>query len=264
MKLLRTIYALGALLCIQSALSAGTEEEFIAKYAVDPEIAEILDKNVIAIEDHLNRIKRNHITEHETWTFPWLPGYIVKFNLARIYGMERMRRCIEKNNLDLLGLPDKRIYHVKGRPTKLSNFNYVVVVKLVEKDPNAQPMTTRHVEQLIRLMKDTGYVSTTSANYIRTYNGKLIIIDTESTYDLSLLVSKGFMRLISPRHNIAKDYTQEALEFLIIQMVAEMRKNKKRARKSLQKEIEGHLRKGPRSLNYPAFFRKQLENKGAL
>lgn len=219
------------------------ELDFIARYQVDPAIAGILDAHAEDILAHLHRIQKHHITEHETWTFRWLPGYIVKFNLNRIHGMEKMRRCIVKHNLDLLTLPDKRIYHVKGRPAALNNMNYVVVAKMIETDPDRQPMTPRHIDQLITLMEETGYISTTATNYIRTYNGKLAMIDTESTYDKSKLLSKGYMRLISAYHKVKKDYTKEALQYLLTRMAAEFLRYNKSDYKTIYAEIKDQLKK---------------------
>lgn len=220
-----------------------SELDFIARYQVDPATAHILDAHAEDILAHLHRIQKHNITEHETWTFRWLPGYIVKFNLERIHGMEKMRRCIVKHNLDLLTLPDKRIYHVKGRPTLLNNMNYVVVIKMIETDPNRQPMTPRHIEQLIVLMEETGYISTTATNYIRTYHGKLAMIDTESTFDKSKLLSKGYMRLISAYHKVKKDYTKEALQYLLTRMAVEFLRYSKSDYKAIYTEIKDQLKK---------------------
>ncbi len=216
---------------------------FIKKYEVDPEVKAILDAHHEEISHRLNKITHQGITEHQAWTFPWLPGYFVKFNLDRIRGMERMKRVIEHHHLDLIEVPDKRIYHVKGRPETLNNMNYVVVVKAVVADPHAEPMTLRHVQQMETLMRETHYISTTATNYIRTFNGKLVMIDTESTFDRTKLLSKGFMRLISAYHDINKDYTQEALRYILTQMASLLSHHRGSERAALIKQIKMHLKK---------------------
>lgn len=237
-----------------------TEVEFISRYSVDPALKNILDQHAYEIEDKLDKLAHRGLKEHATWQFDWLPGYYVKYNLSRIRGMERIKRCIEENNLDLLGVPDKRIYHVKGRPEILDNRNYVVVIKAIETDPAFQVLSLRHVQQLATLMRKSTYISMTATNYIRTHNNKLIIIDTESTFDKKLLLSKGFMRLISAFHDINKDYTQEALEFVLNQMAYMLATRRRPERNNLYKEIMRHLRRPKEAQwNYIEFFEKSYK-----
>ena len=235
-----------------------TDAEFVAKYAVDPEVKTILDKHspeIIAKVD--NAVKKGR-TEHTTWEFSWLPGYIVKLNLARIQGMERMKRAIKKHNLDLLILPDKRIYNLKGRSEKVNSLNYVVVVKKIETDPLRKPLTLRHVSQLVTLMLETEYISLTADNYIRTYNDKIALIDTESNFDIKQLLNKGYIRLIAAKHNLSTDYTDEAVQHILTQMASLLVNQKGAVKKSLHKEILEILAKPQNSKrrDYGDFFEK--------
>ena len=235
------------------------DREFIDKYRVDPEIEAILDAHAQEIAKKLSKIARSGRQEHHTWVFDWLPGYHVKFNLARIHGMERMQRCIEKFNLDLLGVPDKRIYHVKGRPLVLNNMNYVVVVKHIPTDPQAKPLTLRHVQQLTTLMKETEYVDTTCTNCVRAYNDKIIMIDTESEFDRKKLLSRGYMRLIYTLRGYDRDYTKEALQYILGQMALLLTRYHGEERKQLHNEILSRLNRKPSSWDCVRYFEEQLQ-----
>ena len=128
-----------------------------------------------------------------------------------------MNRAIKKHNLNLLTMPDKRIYHVKGRPDRLNNQNYVVVIKAVEEAKHPKPLNLKQVQQLSTLIKETAYVSLTSTNYIRMDNDKIALIDTESTFDPAK-ISKGLFRFIQGG-NIDVEYTDEAVEFIIADLI---------------------------------------------
>ena len=217
------------LLCIVTVTSGAlaqsrSEAEFIKQYLVDPEVAEILDNHHEEIDQVLRKAHESGRMQHTTWNFPWLSDYMVKLNIDRIYGMEKMQRCIDKFNLDLIMVPDKRIYHIKGRPSKLTSNNYLVVVKKIKTDPDRQPMSLRLIKQLVTLMKETEYISVTSSNYIRTFHGKIAMIDTESNFEIKKLLSGGYIRLIASGHDLSKDYTEEALKYILTEMAHELRK----------------------------------------
>lgn len=252
---------LTSLLILSNVLSVQcrSEEEFIKKYLVDADVAEILDSHHEEIHRVLKQARENGRTQHTTWNFRWLPDYMVKLNIDRLYGMEKMQRCIEKFNLDLIMVPDKRIYHIKSRPTALSSENYLVVVKKIETDPHRQPMSLRLVKQLITLMKETEYISVTSANYIRTYHGKIAMIDTESNFEIKKLLSGGYMRLLGSGHNLSKDYTEEALKYILSQAAHELRKVRAAKFDALLSEITSKLKKAkPSDWDYLNFFEKEL------
>lgn len=255
------IFILSTIGFTYNGLISYTHDElgFIKKYSVDPEVKKNMDAHAKELIREVSKLEKRGIKTHRTWTFKWLPGYFVKLNLVRIHGMERMQECIKKHNLDLLGVPDKRIYHIKGRPEVLNSKNYLVVVKEVPKDPHAQPMTLRHVQQLITLMYETEYISLSAANYIRTYNHKIVIIDTETNFDRKKILSGGYTRLISGRHNIDKDYTREALEYILTDAAHLLAKYRGPARAAIHKEIKKYLTKPEPSWNYLGFFEQSYK-----
>ena len=232
-----------------------SEEAFINKYSVDKDLQEILDNHYEDISYEMRRFLKPGRCKHGVWTFSWLPGYYVKYNLDRIYGMERMQRRITKYNLDLITLPDKRIYNLKGRPTKLTNKNYVVIIPTVEEEKITEPMSLRLVQQMCTLMHQTGYVSMTKANYIRDKNGIITMIDTESTFDHTIPFL-GFRRLLSAGHQV-NDYTKKAIKYILREIAYLIGpKNSGKA----YKEIIGYLKESKKTRTWKLidYFDKQL------
>ncbi len=208
------------IILLSSALCSAGTDHFIHTYAVDPAIVPILD-------DHSKILAKKVAETHRdsqkwgVWQFDWLPGYYLKYGLARIIGLEKMQKAINSHNLEKIEVPDKRLYHIKGRPTKLSNLNYLIVVKAVKPARDVPPITLDEIQQLCTIMHKTGYISMTGTgtsskkgpNYIRTQDGKFCLIDTESRYDHAQLL-KGFLRLLSS-HDLNKDLSQEALKHVL-------------------------------------------------
>jgi hypothetical protein len=205
------------------------QQKFIEKYAINEDIKTILDDHsdelIAAMEKHAGSGK----VKHGVWKFPWLPGYYVKYNLDRIYGLERMNRCIEEFGLDSLVVAQKRIYHVKGRPTELSNDNYLVIAKAVKAEKGLPPLTLNQIEQMCKLMHETSYVSLHTNNYIRIADNKIALIDTESTYDSNDLLL-GYARLIGAEGRYHA-FTKEAFSYLLINALEEYKNHKSSAKK---------------------------------
>jgi hypothetical protein len=254
------VYSL-AILCIFSVSRAfslsPTDEEFITRYAVDPSLAEILDQHSQEIAQKLEETYKKPTKKHGVWTFEWLPGYYVKYNLARIKGMERMRECIQKNNLTFIRVPDKRIYHIKGKPRSLHNLHYAIVVKASEADPleMSKPLTLDQVKQLCVLIEKTGYISMTNTNYIRGSNGILTMIDSEATFDHSQRIL-AYIRMIGARHNLNRDYTPEALTLILNEMANTLKKLPPKDRETALSTIYRYLheQQKPHRWDYIGYF----------
>ncbi len=207
--------ALSLLLISSQITQAYTILDHIEQYLVDQQVAKILDRHSSSLFTKLKNVDK-HGGQHGVWTFDDLPDYFVKFGLSRIWGMELMQQVIDTNHLDLITLPDKRIYHLKGRPRQVNNVNYCVVVKKVHPQGSHQ-VTEEQMRQLIVLIRETKYISLTHDNYLHVKDGKLCIIDTESNYDADLEV-KGYLRLLGYGHNPATDFTEGALKLLFKEM----------------------------------------------
>ncbi len=239
-----------------TAGSSSYKEAFIKKYHVDDSLAQILDKHSKELKKKITHYAAKKNKKHGVWTFSWLPDYYIKYNLDRIYGMELMQCCIEENGLDHLFVPDKRIYHIKGRPDKLNSLNYLIVIKKVEADPLAQPLNEQQAEQLCALMCKTGYISMSRSNYIQTYNNKVALIDTESSFDLKRTLT-GLIRLIGWDHDAEKDYTQEAFQH-ILSHIATTLSDWPYDHNHTYEEVLRHLHnlKGPQAAHYASFFKE--------
>ena len=233
------------------------DRAFIEKYSVDKSIQALLDAHVDEIKQALKKANYDGKSTHFVWTFDWLPGYFVKANIARIYGMEKMNRAIKKLNLDLISVPEKKLYHIKGQPDTLTNRNYLVIIKKVETGVGYEvPLSLRQVKQLCALIRETSYVSMTRTNYIRLSNEKLCIIDTESTYDPHALL-KGFMRLIRGYHDLNTGFTEEALKYLFKEIFREIANKPKSELGYDTREMRDYIMRynNPR-WDFPTYFRE--------
>ena len=185
-------------------------------YAVKSDIQAILDDHSEEINKKIKKIY-NGARMHGVWQFDWLPNYYVKYGLARIKGLEHIQACIEKYNLTSLTTPDKRLYHIPGRPTNLSDRNYAIVVKAVEKTDEEMPLTLDELKQLCTIIRKADYIDMTSTNYMRLKNGKICLIDTEGIFDRSRHLD-GFLRMVATWHDFNTDYTEQALKYLLKQL----------------------------------------------
>lgn len=148
----------------------------------------VTDENVITLLDtHINEVKdafksniEGCIKKGKVYEFSWLPGYIIKKRaISRIRGTIKIRNTIEKYNLDLLVIPDKRLYHIPGQRKKLSNDNYLLVCPKYHDKEEQKPFTLDQVEQILTFLLGSGYGDFKPDNYFRLEDNKLVIIDTE-------------------------------------------------------------------------------------
>lgn len=106
------------------------------------------------------------------------------------------------------------LYQIKGRPNRLHNVNYAVIIEEVKADKSAggQPLGLPVVEQFIRLIEDTGHISTYASNYIRREDGTISFIDTDGTFDKARAII-GVVRLLDV--DLDSYYTPEALNYIL-------------------------------------------------
>ncbi len=152
----------------------------------------------------------------------------MKGGIGRIKGMERIKECIEKNNLTCLSVPQKYLYHVKGRGRELTSSNYFVVA---EKQFGKKPrkLFFEEVRQICIVLRETGYYDFASANTIRLKNNKLVIIDTENHLDFdSSRNYLGFCRILHrfSKFNIDTAFSKESLIYIFTQLLKCIPKDK--------------------------------------
>ncbi len=237
-------------------ITGSSAEYYLSTYAVDPEIKAILDEHRKIIDKKVKKIHGKKLSHAlGVWQFDWLPGYYIKYGAERIKGMHRIKKCIKNYNLDLVSVPDKRLYHIPGRPEEFNDRNYVIVVKAVEKEP--QPLTVEQVKQLCTIIKKTGYMDMTDTNYRRAPDGKLYIIDTEG-FNKSRII-KGFLRMIGTKHDLNTDYTPEALKYLFAEIKSHLNDNPHLVRFTLNRldEFLGWQEK-PYAWDYIGYAHKHL------
>ncbi len=223
-----------------------SEAKFIAKYGVDPSLAARLEAHrnqVIKLIESCNEDDCEQ--RHAVWELPFLPGYLMKRGVTRIEGMERIRLCIEKHNLDRIIVPQKYFYHIPGRPKKLKSTNYFIIVpKLIEKKAH-QPLNLQEVRQLCTLVEQTGYSDIQKPNILRLENDQLAMIDTD-IWAFNDAPYVGIMRFIAEygEYDIRKDFTNEALKYILSQLKKHMPTDKDTYRKFYEK-LKTPLKKRP-------------------
>ncbi len=195
----RSVQKLLFISCIVIAHVLSAQEHYLERYAVDPEVIALLDAHSELLAAKLAEVEDGS-KKHGVWTFEWLPHYYVKYGLARIAGLEKMQEAINRCKLTSLYVADKRLYHVKGNPTALSNVNYAVVVKAAKAAQGLPPLTLEEVQQLCTLMHETGYISMSGTGAVRDQtiyerhreNSALLIPNHAMSTKTSLRVSCDF------------------------------------------------------------------------
>ncbi len=220
----------------------------LASYMVDQELEEILDDHVDELYKRLKKI-HNGSRNHGVWKFEWLPGYYIKYGLERIIGMEKMKRCIKHHNLNLLTVPDKKIYHLKGNSKAISNKNYAVIIKAVDHSTDPKPLTLEQVKQLCTIIHETKYISMTSTNFIRGTDGLLHLIDTEATFSSGAIL-RGFLRMITTRPDLNKQYTKEALKHIFHEIKARLDHHSQWKQAEVLEKINAALRRQERPYSW--------------
>ncbi len=142
-------------------------KKFEAKFAPPEEIKELLNNNKEIIS------KKNFGTITGT---NGTPVVIIKGgDIRRIINAERLRRCIEENNLRLLAVA-KKYYH-EGK---------VFAEKIDAVRPDDQQLfTLEQIQQLTLLAEKTGYRDWDRNIIIDKQTGKIVFIDTEDDSFLS-------------------------------------------------------------------------------
>lgn len=114
---------------------------------------------------------------------PWLPGYLIKYGIKRFYNAQKLKSIIRAHKLHLVSVATKYLYHIPGRPEKISDKNYLVIAKKVAKDPSPagdqrQVLNLEQVKQLCYVALYARHYDLHTSNYILS-QGKLVIIDTD-------------------------------------------------------------------------------------
>ncbi len=192
--------------------------DLVTRYQVDPEVKQILD-------DHINEVKRAFkkngegcIKKGKVYEFSWLPGYIIKGQAkTRIRGLEKMRSSIRKHNLDLLMVPDKRVYHIPGKPKKFTDHNYLLVIPKYHTQEGLAPFTLEQTQQIWAFVLKSGYGDFKPNNYFRVNEDQLVVIDTEWHTFASNKRFKNLARLIFDSSLVR--YDEESIIFMMEHLV---------------------------------------------
>lgn len=85
----------------------------------------------------------------------------------------------EKNNFQHVSAPVMHLVHIPGRPTTVSDRNYVVIEKQVTGLTPVETVTPQEAEEVETVIKETGLFDLNKESLMRTAEGKLIILDWE-------------------------------------------------------------------------------------
>lgn len=136
--------------------------KFIKKYG----LPHIFAKEAKKFEMSINR---DYITKVEE-----LPNFFIKgSNIARIINAERIRRCIEVNNLDQLDVPKKYL-------EKVGNLWRIFAERIDPSYCSGEKFSLKETQQLTILAEETGFRDWDRYNFRRDEHNKLICIDTEN------------------------------------------------------------------------------------
>ncbi len=109
----------------------------------------------------------------------WLPDYYIKYDIARFFNAEKLKKTIKKDKLDCLSIAEKYLYHVPGMPQQLSKENYLVIAKeALGKSVENSILTLKPVQQMNHLVENELVSDMHRDNYLVTDKG-ITIIDTD-------------------------------------------------------------------------------------
>jgi len=207
------------------------EKDFVKKYYVENKIEKTLDRLSSSLDMRIQAIldgqpsiltnnqidelfqrknfsvlslKRNikHEVAHLVLTHPKLPNHIIKvgcdslkprYNISRLILAEHIQNLIDNPSLEINNVekPNKKLYHRKGRPNQLTDFNYLVLSKKVngvpyDKAPLFNQKTTDKINDdafvvINYLQPDNAkhlFFSLNSKNILITPEKKVAFIDT--------------------------------------------------------------------------------------
>jgi hypothetical protein len=111
----------------------------------------------------------------------WLPGYLVKYGIERVPNAQKLRKTIQKHNLNLLDVPRKYIYQVYDKDKAPNNQNSIVVAEYIQGTPGIETtLNLQQTQQLYCAVDHTALYDLNYRNYIVANNQTVYIIDTDS------------------------------------------------------------------------------------
>lgn len=144
-----------------------------------PEVTTILNQHNTEIKDFSKQLRGEQLLWGKgVWQPEWLPGYFIKGGIERVINAQRLQQFIDENNLDQIAVAKKYLYHVPGRPYKLSSDNYLVITQKAEGvHSDWESLSPTQHAQLLKVMdihNDLDY-----KNFLVTPE-KVTIVDTDS------------------------------------------------------------------------------------
>jgi hypothetical protein len=110
----------------------------------------------------------------------WLPKYLIKYGIERVPNAQKLRKTIEKHNLNLLDVPCKYVYQVCDQGKAPSNLNSIVIAQEIERKTETDlKINLQQAQQLYCAAINAPHFDMHGFNYIVSTDGKVYIIDTD-------------------------------------------------------------------------------------
>jgi hypothetical protein len=111
----------------------------------------------------------------------WLPGYIIKYDIARVANSQKLKSVIKQHKLNLLDVPRKYVYQVYDKAKAPNNQNSVVIAEEIRGTPGIGSfINLQQIKQLYHAALVGRHYDMHLKNYMVTQSRKIYIIDTDS------------------------------------------------------------------------------------
>lgn len=146
------------------------------------------------LETHKDEIL-TALKENRRASFAWLPDCMIKKDIDRMQGAEKIETARQECNTAVVHVPSKCLYHIPGSSEDITidpilrwfdAKNYLVLVEKKRfKDQDSlifdksMPMQLKALKDLYFIMKKTKYEDINTGNIVNDPLGNLYIIDTE-------------------------------------------------------------------------------------
>lgn len=152
--------------------------------------------------------------------FSWLAGYMIKLGTDRIAGGDTLRRCIEKEKLDLIVIPEQRCFDIPETHQKMTELKSICIAnKITGIQGKEIQISLNQTKHLILLIQNTGIGDMKWRNLVHCSDDRIAVIDTESFWGLRY----GLLSLLE-----GNTFTDDARQ-LIVDEIAQLNKPTVRA-----------------------------------
>lgn len=152
-------------------------QEFIEEHKPPRKMREVLEakkKELVNTDcNDLRSVRPVETADGKTIAF-------MKYDVDRVILAEKLKKFIEQNNLDQLDVAAKYVYPLEDQNGSVRWRVFSEMVPSLEKGFEGKKITLKELQQLIKVSEDFTYADWHDGNLIRSTDGKLVFVDTES------------------------------------------------------------------------------------